>query len=188
LVPWGQGDQDFSTQLAYGITAAATNLPVLNAFGFPPTPFDAKISTDEWVRVTSIAGNILTVIRGQKGTTASIHEVGEEVTYFAPAAAETDEEDELTDQLAALDPIEVPWPDGINYANELLERWSVPSRLLTVQLANVNGDWSTVAIGTSHTLNLQTEGPDTGVVETVRVIGLAPDDVAGSMELLVEVT
>jgi hypothetical protein len=188
LVPWGQGDQDFSSQLAYGITAAATNLPVLNAFGFPPAPFDAKIGGDEWVRVLSIAGNILTVLRGQLNTTASIHEVGEEVAYYAPAAAETDVIDETTDQLEALDPIEVPWPDGLAYANALLAKWSLPSRLLTVQLANVDGDWSTVATGSTHTLNLQTEGPSAGVTGTVRVLGFAPDDVEGVMELLVEVT
>ena len=184
LVPYGQGDQDFSTQLAYGITADAVNLPVVNAFGFPPAPFDAKIGGDEWVRVTSISGNVLTVIRGQLNTTASIHEVGEEVAYEAPASAESDVTEQVTDQLP---PIEVPWPDGIAYANALLAKWSVPSRLLTVQLANIGGDWATVATGSTHTLDLQTEGPSAGVTGTVRVVGFAPDDVVGTMELLVEV-
>lgn len=187
LVPYGQGDQDFSSQLAYGITAAAVNLPVLNAFGYPPVPFDAKVGGDEWVRVISINGNILTVIRAQLGTTASIHEVGEEVAYTAPAASATDVINQTTDQLAALDPLEIPWPDGLAYANALLAKWSVPSRLLTLQLANVAGDWATIAAGSTHTLNLQTEGPSAGVTGTVRVLGFAPDDVAGTMELLVEV-
>lgn len=186
LVPWGQGDQDFSTQLAYGITAAATNLPVLNSFGFPPVPFDAKLDDDEWVRVTSITGSILGVIRGQLGTTASIHEVGESVTYFAPApAADTAP---ITDVFPTLDPLEVPWPDGIAYANLLLAKWSVPRKLLTVQLANVGGDWATVATGSTHALTLGTEGPSAGVSGTARVLGFAPDDTAGVMELLVEVT
>src|SRR3990170_397922 len=185
LVPYGQGDQDFSTQLAYGITADAVNLPVVNAFGFPPVPFDVKIGGDEWVRVTSISGNILTVIRGQLNTTASIHEVGEEVAYIAPTTAESDVTEEITDRLS---PIEVPWPDGEAYATALLAKWSVPSRLLTLQLANVGGDWATVATGSTHTLDLQTEGPSAGVTGTVRVVGFAPDDVVGTMELLVEVT
>jgi len=184
LVPYGQGDQDFSTQLAYGITADAVNLPVVNAFGFPPVPFDVKIGGDEWVRVTSISGNILTVIRGQLNTTASIHEVGEEVAYIAPTTAESDVTEEITDRLS---PIEVPWPDGEAYATALLAKWSVPSRLLTLQLANVGGDWATVATGSTHTLDLQTEGPSAGVTGTVRVVGFAPDDVVGTMELLVEV-
>src|SRR3989304_460598 len=71
-----------------GTRADAATLRVVIAFGFPPVPFDAKIGGDEWVRVTSISGNILTVIRGQLGTTASIHEVGEEVAYIAPTTGE----------------------------------------------------------------------------------------------------
>jgi hypothetical protein len=185
LVPYGQGDQDYSSQLAYGITAAATNLPVLNAFGYPPAPFDAKVGGDEWVRVTAVTGNVLTAIRGQQGTTASIHEVGEEVAYTAPASSVADVPEEQTDQLQ---PIEIPWPDGLAFANALLAKWSVPSRLLTVQLANIGGGWATVAMGSTHTVNLQTEGLDAGITGTVRVLGFAPDDTEGTMELLVEMT
>ena len=185
IVPWGQGDQDYSSQLAYGITAAATALPVLNALGYPPVPFDAKVGGDEWARVTAITGNVLTAIRGQLNTTASIHEVREEVAYFAPEAAEADLPEQASD---LLQPIEIPWPDGLAYANALLAKWSIPSRLLTVQLANIGAGWATVALGSTHTLTLTTEGPSGGITGTVRVVGFAPDDVEGTMELLVEMT
>jgi hypothetical protein len=187
IVPYGQGDQNYSSQLAYGITATAVNLPVLSAFGYPPVPFDALVGGDEWVRVTSISGNILGVIRGQKGTTASIHEVGEEVAYTA-SATDVTVDDPTTPVDTSLPTLEIPWPDGEAYARALLARWSVPSRLLTVQLANIADDWSTVAIGSTHDLVLTTEGPSGGITGTVRVLGFAPDDGEGTMELLVEVT
>jgi hypothetical protein len=83
-------------------------------------------------------------------------------------------------------PQEIPWPAGEAYARLLLEKLHRPKRLHTVRLANVHGDWSSIQIGSVHSVDIQTEGPGGGITGTVRVLGFAPDPAAGSMELVLE--
>lgn len=79
------------------------------------------------------------------------------------------------------------WPEGEIYAANLLERLRYPSRLVSINVTNENDDWSSVKLGSHHVVNIQTEGPPGGVTGTVRVIGMSPDEDAGSMELVLEI-
>lgn len=79
------------------------------------------------------------------------------------------------------------WPEGEEYANNLLERLRLPSRLVSLNVTNENDDWATFQLGTTHAVNIQSEGPPGGVTATIRVIGLSPDEDNGVMEVIVEV-
>lgn len=69
-----------STPLASTITASATSITVGNGALFT-APCFAWINT-ECVRVTSVAGNVLTVTRGRLGTKAVAHTVDAATGYF----------------------------------------------------------------------------------------------------------
>lgn len=58
--------------LAAAISATQTSITVTSSAGLPATPFTAWLcDTDEAVTVSGVAGNTLTVVRGQGGTTAA---------------------------------------------------------------------------------------------------------------------
>jgi hypothetical protein len=183
VVPYNSGKSG-STQLLFGITAATTTIPVVSMFPLPTAyPYIVTVGGDEKMLVT--AGNLtnstLTVVRGYDGTIASIHERGETVEYKAD---EVPEEEAV--EVEQPPPQEIPWPAGEAYARLLLEKLHRPKRLHTVRLANVHGDWSSIQIGSVHSIDIQTEGPGGGITGTVRVLGFAPDPAAGSMELVLE--
>lgn len=79
------------------------------------------------------------------------------------------------------------WPEGDLYARNLLERLRYPTKLVSLNITNENDDWSSVQLGSLHTVDVATEGPPGGVVAVVRVIGMSPDEDSGSMEVVVEV-
>lgn len=183
VVPYNSGKSG-TTQLLFGITAATTQVPVVSMFPLPTAyPYLVTVGGDEKMLVTAgdLLTEVLTVVRGQEGTIASIHERGETVEYKVDEAP-PEEPVEATQP----PPQEIPWPAGEAYARMLLEKLHRPKRLHTVRLANVQGDWSTIQIGSVHSVNVQTEGPAGGITGTVRVLGFAPDFVAGSMELVLE--
>lgn len=183
VVP-GYQSGDASTSLAFGIDAVTTDIPVSNLYSLPTAfPYIVTVGTDEKMLVTGSkdVGAVLIVVRGYGGTPASIHEAGEAVEYKADEVPEEEEVEETQPP-----PQAIPWPSGEAYARKLLEKLSRPKRKYSVRLANVGGDWSTVRLGSQHTLDIQTEGQSTGITSTVRVLGFAPDYMAGSMELIVE--
>jgi hypothetical protein len=183
IVPYGIGDKTGSASLLHGCTATQDWISVSSVNPFPSTmPFVVTVDGDEDMLVTSKSINILYVVRGFNGTVPSIHEVNAAVVYNVAASEE--EEAEPTE----IPPIEVPFPDGEAYGARLLEKLNLPRRLFTVHMANVGNDVQTVGIGTSHSLNIATEGPPEGIVATVRCVGFAPSwfEEAPSMELLLQ--
>ena len=72
------------TSLAASLTAAATSVTVVNASTLPATPFMIRVGT-ETMRVTGVAGNTLTVVRGQSGTLALGHNANDIVTQTSAA-------------------------------------------------------------------------------------------------------
>lgn len=183
VVPANSGGSG-STSLIYGIDASTTKIPVASVYPLPTTfPYVVTVGTDEKMLVTSAFLNVLTVVRGYEGTPASIHEAGEPVDYIVEEddAAEEDQVEETTPP-----PEQIEWPEGVAYATRLLAQLNPPKRKFTVHLANVGGDWAGVELGSLHSVNIQSEGPASGLTGTVRVIGFAPFPSKGSMELIVE--
>lgn len=73
------------------VSSGATSMTVANFSGWPSVPFWAIVNrgtvSAEVVKVTNVAGSTLTISRGQDGTTASSHNVGETVEHIIPAYA-----------------------------------------------------------------------------------------------------
>lgn len=182
IVPFGIGTSN-STQLTTGISETETVIYVDSTFSLPLLGSTwngyLEISTEpgnEIVLVTNIVGNALTVVRGQRGTAAIIHEGGESVR--ALDATDTDLFSHLWNNL--------DWPEGRAYALELLSQLNTPRILIQLRISNEHDEWSTVRIGSIHHLSLTTVGPGGGHEGDVRVVGYAPDLSSGSMELVVE--
>lgn len=77
-------------RLDQAISSAALSVTLSNYSGFPTAfPFYAEIGKGtalaEIVEVTAAAGSVLTIVRGQDGTVASAHSVGDEFEHVAPA-------------------------------------------------------------------------------------------------------
>jgi hypothetical protein len=73
--------------LSVGVDAVTVTIPVVSAASFPTTG-DFRIRIDnEILKVTSVAGNNLTVLRGQEGTIAAVHSGSAVVTEVLTAAA-----------------------------------------------------------------------------------------------------
>lgn len=78
------------------------------------------------------------------------------------------------------------WPEGEAYAKDLLKRLSAPRILLAQRCANKGGAWG-VEFGSMCSITYTTEGPmGPGWSGTGRVIGMAPDEETGTMEIMVE--
>jgi hypothetical protein len=78
------------------------------------------------------------------------------------------------------------WPEGEAYARDLLKRLAAPRILLTQKVATRGGAWN-VDYGSMVPITYTTEGPlGPGWTGTGRVIGWAPDEESGTMELMVE--
>lgn len=76
--------------LDINITSTDTSVTVTNFSGWPvSTPYWAEIGRDtssaEIVKVTAVAGSTLTIARGQDGTTASAHNIGDNFEHVIPA-------------------------------------------------------------------------------------------------------
>lgn len=82
------------TTLAGNISAGATTVSVLSTVGFPTVPYiiaiDYGASTEELVKVTSVAGLALTVERGFGSTSAQTHSLGAVVRPVYNAVDATD--------------------------------------------------------------------------------------------------
>lgn len=178
IEPFGEGGS-FTTDLQYGISSSETKIYVGNAMQVPSTvPFYVSLGREpglEVVTVTEVLGDEFTVVRGQMGTTALAHEQGASVKY--EAAEEWDGID--------LPPYE--WPEGEEYAQDLVASLSRPLAAVDLDIANEDGSWPTVRIGSWHDVDLDTEGPLPGGVHgRARVIGYAPSEQEGRMRLVLE--
>lgn len=185
VVSWNQTDQNVTTYLMgdRGLTPTDTVAYVVSTLAFPVPPFTAVIGGDETVLVTAVVvAGAFQIVRGQEGTQAILHEPGESFEYVAPASdspASTDPEQ--------LPPIRQPWPEGEAYARRLLLKLSRPERNLSLNVVNRTGEWSTISLGSTHSVNIQTAGRSGGIVVTGRVVAYAADELAGTMEVVLEV-
>jgi hypothetical protein len=174
ITPWGVGDG--RTQLSAGITATDTVLVVDSIFPLPTVyPYDATIGEGfeaEDVRVLRMTNGTLEIVRGVNGTTPLIHE--------PDSVFQVKDVPEWQGLNVAYD-----WPEGRQYALELLAQRNHPMRRMTCQIVNVDDAWSTVDWGTIHTADVVTEG-DEQLDGDWRVIGWAPHGPNGTMELLLE--
>lgn len=180
IVPWGTGGER-QTSLLTGVNATGTQIYVTSTFDFLNEPLPFKITVgqdpgDEIMLVTAINGTLWTVVRGQDGTTAIIHEPEESVVLTNPG--------DVSNPLVSITPAD--WPQGKEWAEQLLDTLGKPTIRLVFQINNRDGAWSKVALGSIHTVNIDSEGKPGGIHGTVRVIGLAPDEARGALEVLVE--
>jgi hypothetical protein len=70
------------TTLTSDITDTATSITVASSAGFPSTPFDTKIGAEE-IHVTNVTRTTWTTVRGQNGTRAESHALGDTVVAAA---------------------------------------------------------------------------------------------------------
>jgi hypothetical protein len=167
-----------STSLTTGISATATDFEVDSIMGFPDpvtgVPFLATIgsgSTLEVVLVLSMLGAEWHVVRGQNGTEAIIHEAGSPVGRTG------------ADAWAGF-PFPYTWPEGAQWAADDLAELSKPRIDLGVHVSHFRGDQLTLDYGSTHSVDVATEGPPARWVGTGRAIGWSTGD--GETECVLE--
>lgn len=198
IVPWHVAD-DATTSLSTGINATQTEIAVESIFSLPTAdklPFILTIGdspANEDVEVTQIRGTLLTVKRGRNGTTAIVHEVGEPVRYALPEGEERWDGFVVHQKVVAADGTErlmldgqPLWPEGEAWAAELLTRINLAAKRISFPVINRDSAWSTIRLGSRHTITITSEGRPGGITGTVRVIGYSPDAVAGVMQVVLE--
>jgi hypothetical protein len=171
---------DASTSLLVGISATDQDFEVESILGFPDPdleplafPFLASIdqgSNIEWVLVLSMIGALWHVLRGQNGTEAIIHEAG------APIGRGGDAWPGF--------PFPYTWPEGAQWAADELAELSKPHILLDAHVSHFRDDQLTIGYGSTHAVNVATEGAAGRWVGTARVIGWSTGD--GETEAVVE--
>jgi len=180
---------DASTSLLAGLAAVAPGtvdtIEVESIFGFPDADLDADqfpwtgaiddgLSEEQFlVRSPSdMVGTEWTIVRGVNGTEAILHEPGATVRRVGVPA---------WDGYPWPDP--TPWPEGEQWAQEMLAVLSKERVDLNVHIVH-DGGQLTVGYGSTHAVNVATEGPPTRWVGTGRAIGWSTGD--GETELVLE--
>jgi hypothetical protein len=174
---------DWSTSLTTGISATDTDFEVDSIMGAPdpdsePGAFPFLVAIDdgsnrEIVSVLSMVGALLHVVRGQGGTEAIIHEAGAPVTRFGAEAW-------------AGFPFPYTWPEGAEWAADELAEISRPYIRVGAHVSHFRGDQLTIGFGTSHAVDVATEGPPGRWTGTERAIGWSTDAAAGETEIVGE--
>lgn len=177
-VPWGVGGER-TTNLLQGINATQTQMYVESAWDFmsQPLPFVVTIGLvpgNEDVKVTKIEGTLWTIVRAQNGTTAILHEIGEPVTMSN------------ADVQFVVPNLDLSWPEGEAWANKILDRLQRPTQALSFRVVNRGDIWRASTLGSTRPADITTEGSMAGVHGTVRVLGIAVDEAAGTLEVLTE--
>jgi len=156
---------DATTALTVGISATDQDFEVDSIMGFPDpdtgVPFVAWIdqgSNREVVLVLSMIGALWHVLRGQNGAEAIIHEAG------APVGREGAE-------AWAGFPFPYSWPEGAQWAADELAELSKPRIDLDIHVAHFRGDQLTIDYGSTHAVNVATEGAVGRWIGTGRAIG-----------------
>ncbi len=173
---------DATTSLTVGISATDQDFEVDSILGFPDPdseplafPFAATIdqgSNKEIVLVLSMIGALWHVLRGQNGTEAIIHEAG------APVGREGAE-------TWPGFPFAYTWPEGEEWAAEELAELSHPRIDLGVHVSHFRDDQLTIDYGSTHAVDVATEGPPARWVGTdKRAIGWSTGD--GETEAVLE--
>jgi hypothetical protein len=172
-----------TAQLMQGIGAASTDaqtkIEVDTIFGWPTPeskdfPFMASIDDGpdrEDIKVIGMSGTEWTVLRGQNGTAAILHEPGAPVRRLGGAT---------------FDGIVFPfaWPEGQAWAETLLARLSRARSLLNVRVSMKRVRPSQLMIGAPAPFDIVTERVGSG---TGRIIGSSPDPYRGETEIIVAI-
>lgn len=163
---------DASTSLTTGISSGDTDFEVDSIFGFPDPdldtasfPFLATIDegmNQEIILVISMIGTLWHVLRGQNGTDAIIHEAGAPVKIFGAAAWSGF-------------PFPYTWDQGTEWAEAELAELSKQKIDVNVHIAHFRGDQLTIDYGSSHAVDVATEGPPGRWTGSGRVIGWSTD-------------
>jgi hypothetical protein len=174
---------DARTSLTHGISASETDIEVESILGFPDPdldaadfPFLAAIDEgldEEQILVLSMTGTLWHVARGQGGTSALIHEAGAPVRRFGVDAWDGF-------------PFPYSWPEGEQWAREELEELSKPRIDLDVHVSHEGDDQLTLDYGSSHAVDVATEGAAGRWTGTGRAIGWSTDAGGGETEVVLE--
>lgn len=200
--PEGNGDEGMRVTHIFGSeftvvrgTASKTALSMDAAEG------DTVIHVDVGPESTLVAGRAV-IIDGTAYVVASV--AGDTVTLKTPLVADLASGEAVTFTTAQLihdegspvslangdvfDGFKFPytWPEGEAYAKDLLDRRSKPRILVAQKVANKGGAWG-VELGSMCPITYTTEGPlGPGWSGTGRVVGIAPDEESGTMEIMTE--
>jgi hypothetical protein len=163
---------DANTALTHGISASETDIEVDSIFGFPDPDLNADefpflVSIDdgldeEDVLVLSMTGTLWHIVRAQNGTTAIIHEGGAPVRRFG------------ADAWPGF-PFPYTWPEGKQWAEEELAELSKPRIDVNVHVAHFRDDQLTIDYGSTHAVDVSTEGAPGRWIGTGRIIGWSTD-------------
>jgi len=188
IVSFDMGE-DATTSMPAGLAAAApgtiVTIEVESIFGFPdpdldPDQFpwtgaiDEGLSEEQFIVRSpgDMVGTAWTIVRGANGTEAILHEPGATVRRVGVPA---------WDGYPWPDP--TPWPEGEQWAQEMLAVLSKERVDLNVHIVH-DGGQLTVGYGSTHAVNVATEGPPTRWVGTGRAIGWSTGD--GETEIVLE--
>lgn len=177
-----RGQSISAVTLTANVGAGATVLPVTSTAGFVTSM--SVIIGDETRTVEEVGTSTLTV----STPTSNAHLTGTVVTTSGYIYSHAQGSMVRLLYGVPFDGFQYPydWPEGEEYARNLLNRLSLPSRLISVKVANENDDWRTFQYGSLHAVDIQTEGPSGGVTGTGRCIGFSPDEDDGTMEVVME--
>jgi hypothetical protein len=174
---------DAATGLTSGISATETAIEMDSIDGFPDPDVDASSfpflvaidsgSNKEIVKVLGMSGTLWNVVRGQGGTEAIIHEGGATVgREGAPAWPGF--------------PFPYSWPEGAAWASDELAEVSKPLIRVQAHVSHFRGDQLTIGYGSTHAVDVASEGPPGRWVGTERAIGWSTDAVNGETEVVGE--
>lgn len=184
LVPWGVGG-DRTTSLLVGLhddPGGATQMYVESPWDFltTPLPFPVTVGYEEnaeVVTVTKIRGQLWDIIRSDNVNVRFHHDIGEPVVL-----EDTGEEDSLI----PIPGLDTSWPEGTAWAEQLLDHIAQPTRTVSLRLVNRDDAWANAGLGTTHPIDLSTEGRPGGIHGVIRLIGRALNEATGEMETLIE--
>lgn len=153
-----QFTNDASSVLDGGIDATQTTLDVIDASKFPTTgDFRIRIE-DEILKVTGVASETFTVVRGQEGTTGAAHSDGDDVDHIVTAVSLLSILDIKMGSLASRpasagrtgrlyipdDSIIQQYDDGTDWHNIVLgKKWKKPPLVSTFTWLNQGGATAT---------------------------------------------
>jgi hypothetical protein len=147
--------------------------PDVDASSFPFLVAIDSGSNKEIVKVLGMSGTLWNVVRGQGGTEAIIHEGGATVgREGAPAWPGF--------------PFPYSWPEGAAWASDELAEVSKPLIRVQAHVSHFRGDQLTIGYGSTHAVDVASEGPPGRWVGTERAIGWSTDAVNGETEVVGE--
>jgi hypothetical protein len=191
ITPYPNYGSDVTCKLTYGIENCPPAPPIdiiyVNTPGsLPPAPFFCTALTEMFECIGYNVYGGLIVYRAQGGTSAIQHRAGEDLIWHAPVAPKDDPTNPSLDPKD--DPtytrrMEIGFKEGEEWGKMYLDRVNAAARTLNLHIINSGDLWSSITIGSTHNVVIETEG----IFATARVIGVAPAEYSGTMEINVEV-